>query len=31
MGYIPSMESRVFGKWTTPVTEAEIAQAAKKE
>lgn len=28
MGYIPSMESRVFGKWTTPKTEAELAQAA---
>ena len=28
MGYIPSMESRAFGKWTTPVTEEEIAQAA---
>ena len=28
MGYIPSMESQVFGKWTTPVTEEEIAQAA---
>ena len=28
MGYIPSMESRVFGKWTTPATEEEIAQAA---
>lgn len=27
MGYISSMESRVFGKWTTPATEAEIAQA----
>ena len=27
MGYIPSMESQVFGKWTNPVTEAEIAQA----
>lgn len=27
MGYIPSMESQVFGKWTTPVTEAKIAQA----
>ena len=26
MGYILSMESRVFGKWTTPATEAEIAQ-----
>ncbi len=30
MGYIPSMESQVFGKWTTPVTEEEIAQAAGK-
>ena len=30
MGYIASMESQVFGKWTTPATEAEIAQAAKK-
>ena len=29
MGYVPSMESRVFGKWTTPVTEAEIAQATR--
>lgn len=27
MGYIPSMKSQVFGKWTPPVTEAEIAQA----
>ena len=27
MGYIPSMTSQVFGKWTTPATEAEIAQA----
>ena len=27
MGYIPSMESQVFGKWTTIATEAEIAQA----
>ena len=27
MGFIPSMESRVFGKWTTPATEAEITQA----
>ena len=27
MGYIPTMESRVFGKWTTTATEAEIAQA----
>ncbi len=31
MGYIPSMESQVFGKWTTAVTEAEIAQAVKKD
>ena len=27
MGFIPSMESRVFGKRTSPSTEAEIAQA----
>ena len=27
MGYIPSMESRVFGKWTNPATETEIAEA----
>ena len=27
MGYIPSIESQAFGKWTTPATEAEIAQA----
>ena len=27
MGYLPAMESQVFGKWTTPTTEAEIAQA----
>lgn len=27
MGYIPSMESRAFGKWTSPDTAAEIAQA----
>ena len=26
-GYIPSMESRAFGKWTSPDTDAEIAQA----
>ena len=31
MGYIPSMESQVFGKWTTPATEAEIAQATRKD
>ena len=29
MGYLPSMESRVFGKWTTPATETEIAQAVQ--
>ena len=28
MGYIPTMESGVFGKWTNPATEEEIAQAA---
>ena len=27
MGYIPAMESRVFGTWTTPATEEEIVQA----
>ena len=27
MGYVASMESQVFGKWTTPETESEIAQA----
>ena len=27
MGYVPSMESQVFGKWTTTATEAKIAQA----
>ena len=27
MGYIPAMESQVFGKWTTPATEEEIANA----
>ena len=31
MGYIPSMESQVFGKWTTTATEAEIAQATNKK
>ena len=31
MGYIPSMESQTFGKWTTPATEAEIAQAVNKD
>ena len=27
MGYLPSKESQVFGKWTTPATEEEIRQA----
>lgn len=31
MGYIPSMTSQVFGKWTTPATDAEIAQATGKD
>ena len=31
MGYIPSMTSQVFGKWTTPATEAEIAQVTGKD
>lgn len=31
MGYVPSMESRVFGKWTNPETEQEIASAVKSE
>lgn len=30
MGYIPPVESQVFGKWTTAETEAEIAQAVQK-
>jgi len=30
LGYVPSMTSQVFGKWTTPETEAEIQQATKK-
>lgn len=29
MGYVPSMESQVFGKWTNPETEAEIGLAVK--
>ena len=28
LGYVPAMESRVFGKWVTGQTEAEIARAA---
>ena len=31
MGYIPSMTSQVFGRWTTPATDAEIAQATGKD
>lgn len=31
MGYIASMESQVFGKWTTPATDAEIAQATGRD
>ena len=30
MGYLPSKESRVFGKWATLETEAEIAQVVQK-
>ena len=30
MGYLSSKDSLVFGKWTTPETEAEIAQAVKR-
>ena len=28
MGYLPGKDSQVFGKWLTPETEAEIAEAA---
>lgn len=28
MGYVPSMESQVFWKWTAPTIEDEFAQAA---
>lgn len=31
LGYIPGMESQVFGKWVHPETVEEIAQAAKRE
>ncbi len=31
MGYLPRLESRVFGKWTTTATEVEIAQAVTPE
>ena len=30
MGYVPSMESQAFGKWTKPETEAELARATEK-
>lgn len=30
MGYIPHMESQVFGKWINPATEEEIAGAIQK-
>ena len=30
MGYIPQMESQVFGKWTNPAAEEEIAGAVQK-
>lgn len=29
MGYAPSVESEVFGKWISPATEVEIAEAVK--
>ena len=28
MGYVPAVDSRVFGKWITPETEEEMARAA---
>ena len=31
MGYLPDMGSQVFGKWTTPATELEIAQARHRK
>ena len=31
MGYLPKLESQVFGKWTTPATEEEIAQAVGRK
>lgn len=30
LGYVQKMESQVFGKWLTPATEAEIAEAVMK-
>lgn len=29
MGYLPHRDSQIFGKWTTPETDAEIAAAVK--
>ena len=31
MGYIQRIESQVFGKWTTPVTDEEIQQAVAQQ
>lgn len=31
MGYLPDLESQVFGKWTTPATEAAFMQARRDE
>ena len=31
MGYVSSMESQVFGKWTTPATDAEIHQVTERK
>ena len=30
LGYLPAMQSQVYGKWTTPATEAEIARATDR-
>ena len=31
MGYLPSKDSQVFGKWVTPATESEIRQAVQTQ
>lgn len=31
MGYLPHLRSQVYGKWVSPATQAEIAQAVQKE
>lgn len=31
MGYLPHRDSQVFGKWTTPETDAEIAQLTARD